>query len=319
MFRPWLVSVFAWLFWGIAAWSAGAAEPTPPPLPEGHAGIAARYPGDAGIAGDPAVVFHDDFEEDAAPADLDKKWSAVFHRENMRIAVEAENIHRGRKAVEFTIPKQREPLSGGMNQNLNPKRDVLYLRFYSKFDEGFHPRGSCHNGGMISAGYYVDGRATPGIPADGRNKFLANYETEMGGAPPPGLLNIYCYHPEQRGRFGDHIYPTGKIVPSSETPHWFGPHFVARPDVTPVRGRWHCYEYMVQANAPGRRDGRIACWFDGKLIGDFPNFRLRDVDSLQIDCFGIGLFINPNTLRENKKWFDDVVAAVAYIGPMTEN
>ena len=73
---------------------------------------------------------------------------------------------------------------------------------------------------------------------------------------------------------------------------------------------------MVKANTPGQRDGRIACWVDGKLIADFPNLRLRDVEDLKIDCFGVGLYISPNTMRANKKWYDDVVAATSYIGPM---
>ena len=46
--------------------------------------------------------------------------------------------------------------------------------------------------------------------------------------------------------------------------------------------------------------------------------RLRDVESLKIDCFGIGLYLDPNTTRTNKKWFDDVVAATSYIGPIAD-
>ena len=75
---------------------------------------------------------------------------------------------------------------------------------------------------------------------------------------------------------------------------------------------------LQAANTVGKRDGRIACWIDGKLLADFPNLRLRDVDALKIDRFGIELHIGSNTVRENKKWFDDVVAATAYIGPMKE-
>jgi hypothetical protein len=72
---------------------------------------------------------------------------------------------------------------------------------------------------------------------------------------------------------------------------------------------------MVKTNTPGERDGRVACWVDGKLIADFPNLRFRDIASLKIDRFGLCLYIANNRLRENKKWYDDVVAATAYIGP----
>lgn len=294
-----------------------------PRLPEGDAGIAAKYPGDAGIERDPAVLLHDGFEECAKPADLHKKWNVVAHEANMRIAEEPANVHHGKRAVEFANPVQREGLSIELRQAIKNEQDVVFLRFYAKFEEGYdHPRGSSHNGGMISSHYYPNGRATPGFPADGRDKFLVNFETERGASPSPGALNIYVYHPEQGGSFGDHIYPTGKVVASikrspAPEPISFGPHFVPRPDFIPELDRWHCYEYMVKANTPGQRDGRVALWVDGKLIADFPNFRLRDVESLKIDFFGIGLYLRPN-FRENKKLFDDVVAATSYIGPIVE-
>jgi len=46
--------------------------------------------------------------------------------------------------------------------------------------------------------------------------------------------------------------------------------------------RWYGYELMVQANTPGQRDGRVAIWIDGKLIADFLNVRLCDVNTLKI-------------------------------------
>ena len=48
-------------------------SPRPAPLPEGNNGIARKYPGDAKIAGDPAVIFADDFEGYAKAEDLGKR------------------------------------------------------------------------------------------------------------------------------------------------------------------------------------------------------------------------------------------------------
>ena len=59
---------------------------------------------------------------------------------------------------------------------------MLYLRYYSKFDGTFDITGSSHNGGGISAHYFVDGNATPGVPADGTNKFLIEFENWRGEA-----------------------------------------------------------------------------------------------------------------------------------------
>jgi hypothetical protein len=73
---------------------------------------------------------------------------------------------------------------------------------------------------------------------------------------------------------------------------------------------------MLKANTPGARDGRITCWIDGELIADFPNLRVRDVGSLQIDRFGLSLHFGSNPSRQTRKWYDNVVAATASIGPM---
>jgi hypothetical protein len=75
---------------------------------------------------------------------------------------------------------------------------------------------------------------------------------------------------------------------------------------------------MLQANMPGSRDGRIALWLDGTLIADFRNLRLRDIDTLRIDRFNLSLHIGSNTRAPAHKWYDDVVAATSYIGPVFE-
>ena len=58
---------------------------------------------------------------------------------------------------------------------------------------------------------------------------------------------------------------------------------------------------MVKANTVGKRDGRIACWLDGELVADFPNLRLRDVDTLKIDRFAISLHIGSNTAGRDQE------------------
>jgi hypothetical protein len=311
------VLLLAWLLFAVA--TTGRADTPPPVLPEGNAGIAARYPGDAGIEKDPAVVLHADFEDCRTTADLTRTWDVMYGQEHMRITEEPADVNGGSRALEMTIPQQMRSLSVDVGRTLAQTRDVLFLRFYTKLQKGFDiPQTSSHNGGCISSRYYPGGRATPGKRADGHNKFIANFENEIGWRgeyPSPGPLNVYIYHPEQRSDYGDHFFPTGVIQPNTSLPHNFGPYFVPRPDVVPQLDRWYCLEYMVKANTPGQRDGRIALWVDGKLIADFPNLRLRDTEELKIDRFDVCLFIADNSLRENKKWYDDIVAATSYIGP----
>ncbi len=284
-------------------------------LAEGDHGIAAKYPGDKGIDADPSVLFHDDFES----GDVKGKWDNSFQAADLRITEDPANVHSGKRALEFKIPKQQAELSDGVVKEFARGQDVVFLRYYSKFDEGFDQIGSSHNGGYLSALAPGVAYSTPGIRSDGRNKFVVSLENWRGDAatPSPGRINVYCYHPEQRSEYGDHFFPSGTVLPYSANPGNFGANFVARPDIIPQLGRWYCLELMVKANTAGLRDGRIAYWLDGRLIADFPGLRLRDVDTLKINSAALDLHIRSNTIRENKKWYDDVVVATAYIGPMS--
>jgi len=134
--------------------------------------------------------------------------------------------------------------------------------------------------------------------------------------PSPGFLNVYLYHPEQRSEYGDHFYLNGDVSPNTSLKFNYGPGFVSRPNLVVKLDRWYCYEFMVQANTPGRRDGRIAIWLDGALVGDFPGLRLRDVPALKIDRFGLALYLGTNPNGPVHKWYDNVVAAKSYIGPI---
>jgi len=293
-------------------------------LPEGNNGIARKYRGDTGIASDPAVIFADDFESYAKAADLGKCWDSVYQKQYVGIATAPVNVFRGRKSLQFTLPQQAAELSDAVDKLLKPERDVLFLRYYSKYESPYDVVGSSHNGASISAHYYHDGQATPGVPANGRNKFLVNLETWRGetATPSPGNLNVYVYHPGQRSQWGDHFFPTGLVMPNTSLAFDFGPTFVKRPDVMPRLDEWHCYEFMVKANTPGsagnpgEHDGRIAAWFDGKLVADFMHLRLRDVENLKLDRFGLCFHIKSNPNGASRKWYDNVVAATSYIGPV---
>jgi acetyl esterase/lipase len=288
----------------------------PAPLPEGDNGIAAKYPGDLRIEKDPAVVFHDDFES----GNLRDRWDNVYHDANIRIADESANVHGGKQALEYMVPKQRAEVSNEVVKKLGPGYDAVFLRYYSKFEKGFDQVGSSHNGGYLAAIAPGLPFATPGVQADGRNKFIASFENWRGDVATrsPGQLNIYCYHPAQRSQWGDHFFPSGKVLPNSSQRGDFGPQFTSRPDITPELDRWYCFEFMLQANDVNERNGRIACWLDGKLIADFLNLRLRDSETLKINFAALDLHIGSNRARVNKKWYDDVVIATSYIGPMVQ-
>lgn len=287
-------------------------------LPEGNNGIAVKHPGDKGISADPKVIFADDFESYQQSEEIDKRWDFISHASDTHITTDPKLAFDGKQALEFVIPQQTAEQSDGVDKFITPERDIVFLRYYAKFHAPFDVIGSSHNGAGISAHYFDKRRATPGIPANGTNKFLVNLENWRGDTltPPPGHLNLYVYHPEQRSDYGDHFFPDGIVLPFSATPFDFGKDFIGRPMIITPLDQWICYELMVKANTPGKRDGRVAIWVDGKLAGDFQNLRFRDIESLKMDRAGICFHIKTNPKGEAKKWFDNVVIADSYIGPM---
>ena len=290
-------------------------------LPEGG-GLAAKYPGDVGLAEDPAIVFADDFEEiedvvveTSAHEQKGRKWDGAWGL--LRITQEPEHVHTGRQALEIAH-QSRQPRSHGAEKELGAWYDVLFLRYYMKYDKDFP---GLHHTGMAISGFPAGvpmGEST-GVRPNGRNHFTVVLDTvQYHSDPPPappGYLEIGCYHMDQGRKWGDLLFPTGEIYPP-ENKWLLTDSFVPRPNLIPARGRWGCYELMVQVNAPGARDGRVAFWVDGKLAADFTNLRLRSVPIMKANRINLVTYssrLQPHTTL----WYDDIVAATTYIGPQT--
>jgi hypothetical protein len=81
---------------------------------------------------------------------------------------------------------------------------------------------------------------------------------------------------------------------------------------------------MIQANtAPDKADGKQAMWIDGTLLGEFTGIRWRNDLDLKVNCFWLehyGYDEGDPTRQYWKEsqsvWFDDVVIARRYIGPI---
>ena len=286
-------------------------------------GIASRYPNDVGIENDPDVILFDGFESYTSPSQLFTKWDQAGRQANLRIATEPGNFFGGRKSLEMKLPISGTETPNSVAKRLSPEQPVLFIRAYTKFDAGFNVTGSCHNGFQVS-GHYPGGAGVP-APRDGTGFFLfavQNHKTGTGrgGEVQPGYGAVYSYWPYQRSRYGDHWYPDGWVGPGGWGDWILYPnrysHFSALPNWQPQRGIWYCYEFMVKANTVGSNNGVVAYWIDGNLAGYFPDLFIRSIDSLKIDYVALRLHATSST-RVNKKWYDNVVIARSYIGPIS--
>lgn len=289
-------------------------DAAPPTLPSGDSGIASRYVDDANINTDPAVLFFDGFESYTSTSQLisSGNWSAYYQASNTSITTTAANVFSGTRALQFQLPATSSEIANAVTKNLSSTYDTLFVRVYEKFQTGFAVPEGGHNGIRISAGTYPG----PGIIPNGSNFFMAILQNvPYYSESPPGYTASYTYHPEQRSQWGDLFYPDGKVLPYDRTPGNFGPYFVSRPNFIPQYDRWYCYEFMMQANTPGQRDGRLAVWIDGILISDWQNMRFRDISGVKINHIELELHGQTNSAL-TRKWYDNVVIATSYIGPM---
>ncbi len=312
----------------VATSSSSATVPSgsvPVPLPSGP-GLAAKYPGDKGIAADPAVLFADGFEAvdgdrltTGVASDDRKGWNHPWDMAwgPLPVSKGKGRANSGKRALDLATPSGPQPTGAGISKFLPVKQRVVFYRYYTYYDKTFP--GGHHVGGAIEARAPGVPHANPGVYPDGKNKItvLLDHWTLEPGIASPGPQVAYIYHLDQVHQWGEQFYPSGKIQPGTNMHNkLMGDAFVPRPDFTPAKGKWICQELMVDAGTPGGRDGRVAFWADGELKADFVNLRFRTDPELLLGRIDLGCYES----RDNgvhKVRFDDVVVATAYIGPMT--
>lgn len=293
----------------LSALALDAFAQAPPELPKGSNGIAASHPNDDDIASHPDVLFADDFESYSSVNELRGSGSYDNYYQGSNLALDTATYYKGSQSLRMRMPSTGGEVSNAIVRDLSSDQDVLFMRVYGRYQPSYGGVNSAHNGLRITGRYNG-----PGQRPDGTDFFLVNIEnSKWGSEPEPGYTHAYVYHPEQDDVYGEHWYADGRVTNGSQS---FGPYFVPRPSVAPERGEWICYEVLVQLNTPGVRDGRVALWQDGNLIADWQNIRFRDVSSVKIDQIQLENGGQGSSQR-NDKWYDNLVIATSYIGPVS--
>jgi len=308
-------------------------------LPQGDAGIAAKHPGDIGIEKDPDVVFAENFEVQSLDA-LKGRWNQV----NEKITSLSDDVpgpSRGKRSILFThIGGQGE--GGHLYKSFKPGFDQLFLRFYVKFDKDC---GQIHHfmhlGGYNPPTPYPQGGA--GVRPKGHERFTTgiepfgnawkwdfySYWMEMRGSPPRGQCwgNSFlgdAKPPVTKGKW-QCIEAMMKLNDVGDTNGeqalWVDGKLAGHLGKGFPRGKWTFDRFL-----PGQ-GGECIRWNDQK--GDretfrvaeggepFEGFRWRNNEALKLNFLWVLVYITktPQGL-ESKVWFDDLVLARRYIGPL---
>jgi hypothetical protein len=218
---------------------------------------------------------------------------------------------------------------GHLYRRLLPGYDRLHVRFYVKFDPDCAPiHHFVHVGGYHPSTSWPQGGA--GIRPEGNERFTT-------GVEPCGKRwrwDFYSYWMEMRSS------PDGKS---------WGHDFINDPRLKVERGQWICVEVMMKMNEPVTAgNGEQALWIDGrpwakdgqivshlgaglprgKWVWDsfltdpegepFQGFRWRATEELKLNFLWLLLYITTAPPGHvSKVWFDDIVVARDYIGPIT--
>lgn len=312
-----------WLcFAGMILAMAGSADAADRPQ-----GLARKYAGDAGIGEDPNVVFAENFEAGSLDA-VTARWESVQNAPILALSDDVPEASGGQRSLRISHVGG-ESTGGHLYRRLLPGYEQLFVRFYVKFDPDCAPiHHFVHLGGYHPTTPWPQGGA--GTRPSGDERFSTGIE-------PFGThwrWDFYSYWTEMRSA------PDGRF---------WGNDFVNDPALAVERNRWICVELMMKMNHPATEsNGEQALWIDGKPwhtdgqlvshLGEgfprgkwvwdsflpdpngapFEGFRWRRTENLNLNYLWLLCYITKApTGHVSRVWFDDLVVAREYIGPIT--
>jgi hypothetical protein len=240
-------------------------------------GIASKYLRDKGIAGDPATIFHTDFEG-VSVANITGTifdWYQAGNGVELRSTVPPDSggskslylKSPGTKSVKLWKVLRHGPVSAPVDY------EQIYVRYYVRYESGNYHHSGVHVGGDNATDsnhpYGMRGWASccqPGFYDTNGNKQANSGEIRwfwLGPESISGRLDVYGYWFDMPGKVWTE--PSGQ--------EWGGDAFFKIPAdrrIPDQAGSFMCVESMLKMNSKPRassHDGEYALWVDGTLHG----------------------------------------------------
>jgi hypothetical protein len=296
-------------------------------------GLAARYPCDQGIAGDPAVVFAEDFEEGSVP-EVTARYDDFKNPPGMALVADVPPQSCGAASMKMTAGG---PVSATDLYKQLAGNDELYVRWYVKYQAGI----PWHHTGVWFGGYnpplpYPNPRA--GIRPNGDDRVSFAIEPIWGiGAPNP-RLDFYNYWMKMHTCSGCGGSYWGNALVShasftADDDQWMCLEVHARLNPDPASGARAVLEVwkndvLVQRFSPARghgywvQDHFCPATADGRQCTDYApptgtpmvplDLQTRTTTALQLNAFWPQNYITDPAV--GSVWFDDMVLARVRVG-----
>jgi hypothetical protein len=299
-------------------------------------GLSATHPCDQGIAGDPAVVWAENFEEGSVGG-VTSRYDSANNPPGMALVADVPAKSCGKASLKLT---------SGVNANATDLykqlsgKDELFVRYYAKYQAGTQ----WHHTGVWFGGYDP---ATPypnpmaGLKPDGADRFSISIEPVYGVGAANPRLDTYDYWMQMHSWMD---------VPSGNTAY-YGNAIVHQTGFIVDDGQWMCLEVHVKLNTdPSSSTGAaldvwkndvlirhfdaqapVGCWIkdkfcpagaDGTECTSYPNLcatpyvpldqQWRSTTALQLNYFWPQNYITQGP--DGSVQYDDMVVATSRVG-----
>jgi hypothetical protein len=272
-------------------------------LPSGN-GLAASLPGDAGLKGNPDVIFADDFES----GNLGGGWDETGNKNDKVLGFVSPGVDSGLGKRCLRVEAHLgQDTGGGLTKWFEPA-DTVFIRFYTRVDaecDYVHHFVTLRANKSLHGGDKWSGFGGAGLKPEGSERFSTAIEPwgDWGRWTAPGRWNFYSYWHE--------------MEPAKDGKYWGNSFSVLKSLLIP-RARWICVEFMLKHNSPGRPDGEQAFWIDGALQGHWRGINWRKDAQLKANALTLESYFTDRWTKNpvNVVDFDNVVIARRYLGPV---
>jgi len=322
--------------------------------PEGF-GISAKYPGDVGIEKDEDVIFVESFETGGI-GDFKSRWDSVSNDDKkvMSFSEDVPEASSGGRSLSM-IATRGENSGGHLFKVFKPGYDRLYARFYVRFapDYGFNHHFVKLQGAIDPPPYPTGGAGTKPTNSwtTGIEPAAASHHNYPGKPfPPPGIWHFYTYWIEMRSWqgsdgtsfYGNNFEPKESIVIPRD--RWICVEFSVKMNSSPEESDGEQTFWIDGKPAGHFAPGSVfGYWMRDKFRLDetderaraFEGFRWREDMRLNVNKFWLLHYVSESAFKKNDKyaeehqdflintdtatvWFDDIVVAKKYIGPIKD-